>query len=330
MTLLVRDEEDIVDEVLRFHLAQGVDHVIVTDNRSMDGTRDILARHTSEGHVSVIDEPDDDYDQTAWVTRMARLAASEYGADWVINGDADEFWWPKSGDLRSTLAAVPAAFNAIEVDRADFVPTADDTAPFYRRMIVRETLSRNVLGHRLQPKICHRADVDVVIGQGNHDVEFPDLRLQPTPAPIFILHFPLRSYPQFEHKIVVGGRAYERNDKVPWLAGSGWRMRYEDYRAGRLRAFWDGEVLDDEAIRTGIGEGRLTLDRRLQAFFAEASDGPVAGRRVDAAPPAPPPPPARPPVPEQTPAPTWRERVRWARKRARRMAAKTARSIRKA
>ncbi len=34
MTLLLRDEEDIVRENLDFHLAQGVDRVIVTDNGS--------------------------------------------------------------------------------------------------------------------------------------------------------------------------------------------------------------------------------------------------------------------------------------------------------
>ena len=38
MTLLVRDEQDIVRETLDFHLAQGVDLVIVTDNGSEDAT----------------------------------------------------------------------------------------------------------------------------------------------------------------------------------------------------------------------------------------------------------------------------------------------------
>ena len=48
MTLLLRDEEDIVRENLDFHLAQGVDRVIVTDNGSEDRTLEIL-RSTRRG-----------------------------------------------------------------------------------------------------------------------------------------------------------------------------------------------------------------------------------------------------------------------------------------
>ena len=80
MTLLVRDEEDIVEDHLVYHLNQGVDFVVATDNRSVDGTRDVLDRFQRLGYVEVIDEPDDTYDQWRWVTRMARRAAIEHGA----------------------------------------------------------------------------------------------------------------------------------------------------------------------------------------------------------------------------------------------------------
>ena len=75
MTLLVRDEQDIVRENLDFHLAQGVDQVIVTDNGSEDATAEILREYESRGVVRLLFEPSDDYSQGRWVTRMARLAA---------------------------------------------------------------------------------------------------------------------------------------------------------------------------------------------------------------------------------------------------------------
>lgn len=42
MTLLVRDEEDIIADNIRFHADQGVDAFIVMDNLSTDRTPDIL------------------------------------------------------------------------------------------------------------------------------------------------------------------------------------------------------------------------------------------------------------------------------------------------
>ena len=42
---------------------------------------------------------------------MARLAATEFGADWLINSDADEFWWPRGASLRDVLGAVSPRYG---------------------------------------------------------------------------------------------------------------------------------------------------------------------------------------------------------------------------
>ncbi len=51
LTLLVRDEVDLVAANVRYHLALGVDHVVVTDHRSTDGTTDVLRQLEGEGRV---------------------------------------------------------------------------------------------------------------------------------------------------------------------------------------------------------------------------------------------------------------------------------------
>ena len=107
MTLLARDEADVVDAQIAFHLHAGVDFVSRRTTRSSDGTTEILERYERAGVLRLIREPGDDMRQDEWVTRMARLAATDHGADWVINSDADEFWWPRGGSLKDVLATVP-------------------------------------------------------------------------------------------------------------------------------------------------------------------------------------------------------------------------------
>ena len=66
MTLLVRNEADIISSNIDFHLDQGVDFIIATDNLSVDGTTDILRAYERRGVLHYIHQPDDDYAQHRW------------------------------------------------------------------------------------------------------------------------------------------------------------------------------------------------------------------------------------------------------------------------
>lgn len=274
MTLLVRNEEDIIEANIEFHLAQGVDFIIATDNGSTDRTRDLLLRYARQGVLHLIDEPEDDYSQSKWVTRMARLAHQDFGADWVINNDADEFWWPRSGTLATVLRGASPAVGGLSAARSNFRPLADLAGAFYDSMVVRDTRSVNDLGRALSPKTCHRAMPDITVEQGNHEVYGASGPIDET-EDIEIFHFPIRTYAQFEGKIQLGGAAYARNKVLHPLAGATWRALYQQYLAGQLPKAYVQALVTPADIQRGLQSGRFVQDTRLQAFLGRlhAQDG---------------------------------------------------------
>lgn len=267
MTLLVRDEEDILAANFDFHLSQGVDFFIVTDNLSVDGTRDIIESYARRGLAVCLQEPADDYSQFRWVTRMARMAALRYGADWVINSDADEFWvGANAAGLKRELAGVAAQAQAqaVVVPRFNFVPVDVDGAGFFaERMTLRERQSYNSEGQLLPPKVCHRAYADIEVDQGNHNVRRAGVPLPGVPGPLRILHFPMRSYRQFENKIVRGGAAYARNTELADDVGLTWRNLYKHWQAGGLRDCYIDKVVSAHAAQSRLRSGELVYDDTL-------------------------------------------------------------------
>lgn len=126
MTLLVRNEADIIEDNIRFHHQMGVDDFIVMDNLSTDATPDILRKLSEEFQIRIIHQSDDDYNQAVWVTDMARQASQIYKNSWVINNDADEFWLPACGSLKQFLSSLPEHVTCINAVRYNAVLESDD------------------------------------------------------------------------------------------------------------------------------------------------------------------------------------------------------------
>lgn len=271
MTLLVRDEADIVDAQLAFHLHAGVDYIVATDNGSEDGTTEILERYAKAGYVHLIREEGEDMRQDEWVTRMARMAASDFGADWVINADADEFWWPRGGSLADVLATVPKRFGVVRGCWRHFLPRVDDGSFFAERMMVRLATpafpgDKTTIFHAHQ-KVAHRRDLNVTIEAGNHNAVGE--RLEPVRAwhPIEVLHFSYRTVSQLERK---GRGGWLRNadyEPVPHQL-----LLDEAYRERRLEEFFESFVVSDEALARGVVDGTLAVDTRLRDALRELRD----------------------------------------------------------
>jgi len=292
MAMKVRDEDDVLEHNLRYHRAQGVDHFVVTDNGSTDRTPEILRRFESDGVLTLIEEPstDDFRDQAHWwVTRMARLAATDLGADWVVHADADEFWSPVDGTLKDALEAIPGEYGVVLAPRPELVARPEGPGEFWERMTAREARSR------LRPKIAHRAAPDVVLHRGAHDVDLERgeggsrhsgravmraVKEQAAGgadplvwAPVFparVLHFPLRSFEQYRRKVEVtlrGGFDDKAHDELR-----------DAVEQGRLPELYAKLTLDDDAVEAGLREGALVEDPTLRDFVAGKEP-----RRLDAA-----------------------------------------------
>ena len=166
MTLVVRDEVDIVDAQLAYHLDAGVDFVLATDHGSTDGTLDVLRRYEREGRLRLFGVSGE-MRESEWRTQMARLAATEHGADWIINTDADEFWLPRAATLRESLGSVPSEIGVVWALTCHFVPRPEDGRPFAERMTARfasqAALNDPTSPYRPHAKAAHRADPDIVV-----------------------------------------------------------------------------------------------------------------------------------------------------------------------
>ena len=162
MTLLVRDEEDILGEHLEYHLNAGVDLVIATDHRSQDGTRRFSSSYARRRRARMLREEGSSRQQAAWQTRMARLAATEHAADWVIHSDADEFWWPRGSSFKETLERGPSPLRRRLRARPEFVPPRDDDGWFVDRMTAAAGLAAPIndpaTPFRPVVKVAHRGD----------------------------------------------------------------------------------------------------------------------------------------------------------------------------
>jgi glycosyltransferase involved in cell wall biosynthesis len=272
MTLLVKDEEDILEENLIFHKAMGVDKIIVTDNNSTDRTPEILQKYKDKGWiVEIINEPSNDYSQNAWVKRMIDRLINVHDVEWIINSDADEFWYPKSGCLKSTLFG--SKYNVHLVRWRNMLPLNenekfwDNTLACVKPIpyIDDLELSPYTLLDIFMPKIIHKAEGFIDVRQGNHNVEMKNKKATSN-KDIILFHFSIRSFEHFKRKVVTGGAAYAKNTYFPEIIGGHWKYWYQRYLRGELREEFD-LVIGAEHHNRLKEEGFLKEDKRIYRFF---------------------------------------------------------------
>ncbi|TPW31182.1 glycosyltransferase family 2 protein [Pararhizobium mangrovi] len=213
LTILVRNEADIIETNIDFHRRAGFDVIIVTDNASTDGTSEILRQREQLGQIVLLQERSDAYRQDAWATRMALLARETYGADWVLSGDADEFWVVPGGSIKDELTNRKKLVLACE--RRNMVTDYETLGrePWWEALIyradppvpmpknhdrIRDPLPAPYFFLQLPGKSAFSLDGLERIERGAHNAVYDSGKPQKGECGIVIYHFPLRDIAEFE------------------------------------------------------------------------------------------------------------------------------------
>jgi len=273
MTMMVRDEADVIRAALEHHRAQGIDRMIVTDNGSVDGTLEILQQYEAEGFVDLRVDPVHRKQQSEVVTAMARDAYELYGADWVINADADEFWVARNPvrTIRDVLENTPKVFQAFLVPVIDMIgaPALDGsgfTRLHYQDQRTVPELRRLGLFSHSTPDAIHIGTPDVVVAQGNHAVSIESRGTPARDDSLEVLHLPWRSWAQYSRKVEAAGRAYSAAG-APSPSPNHHGMRdFGRLQAGLLEGFYLIRHPDDEQLERGLADGTFVQDDRLAAL----------------------------------------------------------------
>jgi hypothetical protein len=247
MTLLVRDEEDIIEKNIRFHLNHGVDFIVATDNGSVDGTMNILKEYENNGILHLIDEKKQDYSQSEWVNRMGKLAYEKYNADIIFHCDADEFWSPKSGNLKNEILKNQNAdvlkVNVVNVllEEHQGVETFPGDCrwavvnPYETENYEEDTKYKNIYLFRYPRKVIYKTKKGYLdVNQGNHGIVATQELTINESEDITIYHFPIRSRNQFNQKVKNGGSSYESNKRLDKSIGFHLKRWFESYKNNRL------------------------------------------------------------------------------------------------
>jgi hypothetical protein len=236
VTMMVRNEEDILEECLQHHREQGVEHFIVTENASIDNTRKILASQTD---VTIIDEPSHTYEQGKWHSRMAEVAF-KMGAKWIVPTDADEFWYGLPN-----LLLVPEKYGIVLSDRLYEHPPTDAIAkPFRRSQMPYFDKSPRNFGLWGQGRFCFRPFPGAVVGMGVHCIEnYKENNIEICMlASLWQHHYPIRGYEHYEQKVKITVDALEAGNHHKGF-GEHMRIEFQLLKLGLLREEYERRVL---------------------------------------------------------------------------------------
>ena len=225
--IMLGNEVELIEQHIQYHLAIGIEAFVIVDMFSRDGTIRKLERYRSDPRFKIRDvTPEEVIDESRLKTPelsswMLEVARTEFQADWVIRLDADEFIFPRNGDLAASIAELDE-YSALQIERRNVVFPSGSTSvnpPVSWQALSKYTVvakpyqsTPDSYGNdpnlplnltRVCPKTIVKADSAYGFGNGAHmalDQHGKSLAAAPAES-IISIQFWFTTYSRFAHKV---------------------------------------------------------------------------------------------------------------------------------
>jgi hypothetical protein len=224
--MAVYNEADIVAQVLDFHIAQGLEMVVI-DNGSTDASREVLREREGRGVTTVERIVTDTFEWQMLLERLTALAA-RWRPDWGVLIGADEFLEAPRASAGERLAEGLAeqarqGYDVVQFDAYEFCPTSEDDAG--------EADVRRRMQHYTWTDACHfrafRWHPGVSLTEaGGHYPAFPaGVAARVSPNRFALRHYKFRSIEHGMRKVF--------DERLPRFRDqpTGWNVHYAGHRS---------------------------------------------------------------------------------------------------
>ena len=249
----IRNESDILEAFVRYHV-QFVDQMIIINHRSADSSGHILQSLKKEGlPLELTEETSLELQQGPFLTQIMKKAIKDYGADWVIPLDADEFLAVNGEErIHEVMEKLPSD-KVVKVPWRTYVPLPSDN--FQEPNILKRIQHfRNRENQNLRKIMIPRSLAMKkygLIAAGNHGFVRETFRKQKELPYVHVdqlvlAHFPVRSSQQIMTKAFVGWLAcLAKPNRLP-TENYHLKMLYDRFKNGR-------EITPEELTLMALG-----------------------------------------------------------------------------
>ena len=279
--MMVRNERDILPVNLRYHLDSGIDHILVADNGSTDGTTAILEEFAATNRVHVFARPGPSTRPTPRPSSLARRSCavrdgycqSMRTSSGTSRTDVFATSWrmlPTQGRSRSQVVNFVQRREQEALDvRGLLTMTRRVPAPVGASGEAADLVESGRIAFveiRYPPKYVSRACIALQIGQGNHEVSGTDGPVRQSGA-IVCLHAPLRARDALAIGKVEQGR---RVEEINHYLQQAWHVRRWRRLAdeGAIDAEWAANSYREDSLDVYGQQHPLAIDTTLRDVVA--------------------------------------------------------------